>query len=242
MESITNSWIADQLNFLWDKCPFRPENQPFFINPEHFYALPNCKDKVKFLMKRYQIPFEGIMIYEHSGLKEPGKVVLGKEFDTENLNLQPGQTIGSIEKDGTFSILDLTESNHPIIIKINQPLRIKDIRLSMFLNIDFINPKESMGAIIAHEVSHLYLYFKGLQEFDSSSELDKTSECLTDITAFIIGLGPLMLNGCGIRKRVIQKPGQIVTEETRLGYLSLEQMKFAQEQVLSQIRKFSIQH
>lgn len=236
MSNISNSWIMDQINILWKKCPFKPKGQPFLLDPDHFYNIPTCKDKVIFLMKRYNLPFDEIEIYMHAGLKQPGRVELQRVFDTDNLDLQPEQKIMSLKNDGTFTVLDQSDPHSPKFIRVNEFLPLKSIRLSMFLNQDFIVSKEVMGAIIAHEVSHLYLYFNGLQEFDSSSELiDTLAEYFTDITAFVIGLGDIMLNGCRIRRKTIRQPNRVIIEESKLGYLSPEQMRFVQEQVLGLI-------
>jgi len=236
MPNITNSWIMDQIDMLWGRCPFKPKGQPFLLDPDYFCDIPTYRDEVMFLMKRYNLPFEEIEIYMQAGLEQAGRVELQRVFDTGNLGLQPGQKIMSLKNDGTFTVLDLSDPHSPKLIKVDESLPLKSIRLSMFLNQDFIVPKEVMGAIIAHEVSHLYLYFNGLQEFDSSSELkDPVVEYLTDITAFVIGLGILMLNGCGIKRRTVRQPNRVITEETRLGYLSLEQMRFVQEQILARI-------
>jgi hypothetical protein len=118
-------------------------------------------------------------------------------------------------------------------MNISTPLPLKRINISLYLNQDFIGSKEDMSAIIAHEISHLYLHFSGIQTLDSK---DQFSEYVTDIAAFIIGLGSLMINGCGIRKKIIKKRNEIITTESRLGYLTIEQMRFVQEQVLSYIQ------
>jgi len=236
MPSITDSWIRDQIDMLWERCPFKPKGLPFLVNPKYFYDIPTYKDKIIFLMKRFSLPFEEVQLYMHADLERPGKVVLNRVFDIENIMLKPAQKIMSLNDDGTYAIFDMSDPLNPHIITVNESLPIKHIRLSMFLNKDFITSKEAMGAIMAHEVSHLYLYFNGLQEFNSSSELrNPLMEYLTDITAFVIGLGNLMLNGCVINKRTIHHRDRVITEEIRLGYLSPEQMKLAHEEVLARI-------
>ena len=236
MPNITNSWIMDQIEMLWEKCPFKPKKQPFILDPDYFYEIPTYRDKIMFLMKRYNLPFEEIGVYIRANLKEPGRVQLQRVFNTDSVCLQPGQTIVSLKTNGTFAVLDQSDSHSPKIIKVNKSLPTRSTRLSVFLNQDFMDSKEVMGAIIAHEISHLYLYFNGLQKFDSSSELKgPVNEYVTDITAFVIGLGILMLNGCEIKRRTIHQPNQVITEETRLGYLSPDQMRFVQEQILARI-------
>ncbi len=107
----------------------------------------------------------------------------------------------------------------------------------MFLNQDFMDSKEIMGAIIAHEVSHLYLYFNGVQQFESSGEIKTLEdEYITDINTFVIGLGILMLKGCEVKRRIRTGPSQVGTLETRIGYLSPEEMRFVQRQVLDRIK------
>jgi len=183
-------------------------------------------------MKRYGLPFEEISIHIDANLQQPGRVELQKVFDTDNVDLQSSQQIISIDEE-TFTILDLNNPDINKIINVHESLPVKSITISVVLSNDFIGSKEIMGAIIAHEISHLYLYFNGLQKFNSTNEMKDLDECFTDITAFAIGLGIIMLNGCGTKKRVIHKANQVITETTRLGYLSPAQMKFTQEHILA---------
>ena len=150
MPNITNSWIIDQIDMLWEKCHFKPKGQPFLLDFNYFYDTPTCKEKVIFLMKRYNLPFEEIKIYIHAGLEQAGRVELQRVFDTEKLDLQPGQKIMSLENDGTFTVLDLKNPDIPKLIKVNKSLPLKSISFSMFLNQDFIASGEVMDSIISH--------------------------------------------------------------------------------------------
>jgi len=237
--SVPNThWMAEQIDMLLEKCPFKPKNnESFILSIQTFKCIPTYKEKVAFLLRRYSIPYEEVEIYMHSESKKPpGRVEIHKIYDTDNLSLRDGQTMASINSNGSYAILDIKNSDNPQIIKVINPLPIKKIRLSVFLNQEFIWSKEVMCAIIAHEVSHLYLYFKGVQNFESSDEIkERQNEYLTDITTFVIGLGELMLNGCKAQK-ITQKDSEIIREDITLGYLSQEQMSFVQNKVLSLLK------
>jgi len=194
-QKISNEWIAKQIDRLWDRIPYKPNKQSFMIDPIVFYNILDCKDRVRFLIKRFSLPIEEIKIYLHADLKGAGKVELRRVFDTKN---------------------------------------IKQNDISIYLNQDYINYKEEMGCIIAHEISHLYLHFSGIQKLKSKEDI--FTEYITDIAAFIIGLGVLMINGSGVRKRIIKKGNEIIMIEQRLGYLTTEQMRFVQEQVLNYLQ------
>ena len=215
---LTREWISSWVKILWEKCPFISGNQPFLLNPNHFYGIPNNKDKVIFLMKRYGLPFKNLKIYMHSGLEVPGKVVLSRSYKTEGLKLKHGQKVIH-NSDGTYSIADLSDLQNPKITNHTERLPIQNIKLTMFLNADYSYSRELMSAIIAHEVSHLYLHHNGIQQFKSSSTTNLAGEYLTDINASVIGLGRIMLNGCKTKKEVIHRNNRTVTMDTRVGYL-----------------------
>lgn len=233
---IDDSWISEQIGILLNKCPFIPNNQPFLLNPETLYSISSPKDQAVFLMKRYGLPFDEMPMYLHGGLEQPGRVELVKEYETSSLQLRSGQLIGSIKDDGTYSVFDTTDKLNPKILVINNPLPVKRITLKLFLNQDYMASKESMAAIIAHEISHVYLYFKGVQKFNSSAEVtNKIDEYITDINAFVIGLGNIMLTGCGEKKRTFRRGDNVIEESSKLGYLSYKQMDLAQKEIMSRI-------
>jgi len=54
----------------------------------------------------------------------------------------------------------------------------------------YVGKKYSTGAILAHEMTHAFLAYRGITLEDT-----KENEVLTDITTIFIGLGKLLLNG-----------------------------------------------
>jgi hypothetical protein len=233
---IDDSWICEQIDILLNKCPFIPNNQPFLLNPDTLYGISNPKDQAIFLMERYGLPFDEIPVYLHSGLEQPGRVEIVREYETSSLQLDKNQSVMQIKDDGTYSVFDKTDVLNPKILIINNPLSVRRIKISLFLNQDYIAPRESMAAIIAHEISHVYLYFKGLQKFKSSSEYsNKNDEYVTDINALVIGLGNIMLNGCGEKKKTFRRGNNIIEGKSKLGYLSYKQMELVQSEILSRV-------
>jgi hypothetical protein len=75
-----------------------------------------------------------------------------------------------------------------------------------------------IGAVLAHEMSHQWLFLNGISYDD-----EDMNEKLTDLTAFAIGLGKLMLNG--ISKEASGLQGLAL----KLGYLEPELMLYAYE-------------
>ncbi len=235
---ITNEWIKSQVETLWNQIPFKfKEESDFFVDVDSFNNISTYKDKIVFLMRRYNLPYENVNIYMHSGLDKPGFVQLQKHFDTEKVELTPGQQIISIQNDGTYLISDYNNPTGPIVIKVNNPPSLISQSISIFLNQDFLYSKEIMGAIIAHEISHVYLYFNRLQQFNSSNEINNDEEELrTDITAFAIGLGALMLRGCKPDIRTYHRSDKIIKTSTKIGYLPIEQMNFVHNLIVAKIK------
>ena len=189
--SLDDAWVREQLNQLWDQCRFKPDGAPFLLAPDPFYDIPIYRDKVRFLIRRHNVPLEDMPVYMQAGLKdrEAGRVECVR-----------------------------------VVYGDNGPVFSEKGSLSMFLNQSIITSEEVMGGIIAHEFSHVYLHCRDLQKFDSTSRLSLQDEYRTDITAFAIGLGSLVLNA-----QKALKFGR------KLGYLSPGQMELVHKEVLARI-------
>ena len=80
----------------------------------------------------------------------------------------------------------------------------------------------AIGSIIAHEMSHTYLFSKGIL-LDDQME----NEMFTDLGAVFIGLGKLLLNG------LVVYVSQATSEGHVLGYLSPDLMAYSYKAVNS---------
>jgi hypothetical protein len=93
--------------------------------------------------------------------------------------------------------------------------QLRVIRIPFF----YVGKRYALGSIIAHEMSHAFLFHRGL----ILNELNE-NEMFTDLTAVFVGLGKLMLNG-----KIILSGDSISYEE--LGYLKLEHLLYSYKNV-----------
>jgi hypothetical protein len=84
----------------------------------------------------------------------------------------------------------------------------------------YVGKKYAVGRILAHEMSHAFLYSKGILLEDP-----KENEMFTDLITVFIGLGKLLLNGLVIATDEHQ------SEKYVLGYLSPELIVYCYERV-----------
>jgi hypothetical protein len=211
---------------LLERCPFLPSNELFQVNPSTFDSLPVIADRVRYLIRRFNLPFEQIAVQVHSDMAEPGKVIHTTKFDTRQIKLPQGHDLVSVEQDGTYIIRDKFHSGGPKKITVKERLPTLTA-VAMHLNQNFLH-KGQMGAIIAHETAHLYLHAHGIQTLNTyhSVEMERT----TDVAAFVIGLGDLYLRGGSRSGHYRERP---VTQ--MLGYLSPDDMRFVNDYVLGRI-------
>ena len=94
-------------------------------------------------------------------------------------------------------------------IRLSSPTR--HIQIPFF----FVGKKYPLGAIIAHEMTHAFLYSKEIFLSDPNE-----NEMLTDLATIFIGLGKLLLNG--LKYRVNEYSGM----EYSVGYLSPELISY----------------
>ncbi len=222
---LSNPWINEQIKNLWVILERNGESKIRIFEPDkEFYKL-SLTDQLEILLKRYGIPFNGISFQMRGDLGEPGRVELNRDFDVSGVSLKPGQSIASISKDGTFYILDMTNK---LLEKAEKPLTIKKTEICFFISQDFLGCPSEIGSIFAHEIAHLYRHFKNIQRLDD--EKNELEEYLTDITAFVIGLGKLMLKGCQTQRRINTPTRRGIIHQT-LGYLKPDQMRFVQKQI-----------
>ena len=80
--------------------------------------------------------------------------------------------------------------------------------------------KYAVGYIIAHEMTHAFLFSKGISLNDS-----KENEVFTDLTAIFIGLGKFLMNGVIVTNEKCDNEGLI------LGYLSPELITYCYNSV-----------
>jgi len=93
---------------------------------------------------------------------------------------------------------------------------IYSIRLPFF----YVGKKYALGAILAHEMTHAFLFSRGIL-LDDPHE----NEMLTDLAAVFIGLGKLLING------LISMTNERSKEMSTLGYLSPELIAYCYRKV-----------
>lgn len=212
--SVTDEWIADAARSLYVHHRFIPDGEPFLLDPAVFDSLAGYKEQVLFLIKRHHLPYLDLDVYMHADLAYAGLAQYPVAFDVSEL--EAGKTLLTVDRDGTYSTLDLSNPTEPIFqaqrTRIGQTSR----RAVIFLNQAYIGQREILGATIAHEVAHLYLYHRGVHA-PTLGVRDPTLEFETDIAMFVMGLGLLALRA---------GPGGS-------GYLSHRQALLAHEHVLA---------
>jgi hypothetical protein len=100
------------------------------------------------------------------------------------------------------------------------------------------DPELLLGAL-AHEVAHAYRRDRGLEVIDRETE-----ERLTDLTAVVLGFGPLVVNAAYIHRSTVEQSGGWVSQEvtlTRAGYLPAEELAFLLA-VVVRVRDLSKEH
>lgn len=106
---------------------------------------------------------------------------------------------------------------------------------------DLIETPNSILAVLAHEISHKFLYIHNIKPPEGKLwEIE--NEILTDITSFYIGLGKLILNGCeSTANTFIQKDNGVSSgvRYSKIGYLSIDKYAFIYN-VICFIRKIPI--
>lgn len=95
----------------------------------------------------------------------------------------------------------------------------QDVFIEMSPNI--LQYSDVVAATLCHEICHKWLQVHGI-----SSCIKQDNEILTDITTVFLGFGKIMLNGCegGITR--FESDGSTRTENTKVGYLSRDQLAF----------------
>jgi hypothetical protein len=85
---------------------------------------------------------------------------------------------------------------------------LKAIQIPFF----YVGKKYTIGAILAHEITHAFLAYRGIILKNSNE-----NEMFTDLTTIYIGLGKLILNGCIARENQFNNSED---EFCMLGYLA----------------------
>jgi len=117
-------------------------------------------------------------------------------------------TINKLEKK-TGGRIELKRNKKEVFVKISE---------------DALKFEDAVLAILAHEITHEYLYINNIS-FSNKYE----NEILTDIAAMFLGFGKLMLNGSeneDIWKNYYFGGNTTITDKLRIGYLSRNKIAF----------------
>jgi hypothetical protein len=95
---------------------------------------------------------------------------------------------------------------------------IYNIRIPFF----YVGKKHALGAILAHEMAHAFLFSRSIS-LDDPNE----NELFTDLAAVFIGLGKLFING------LISMTNEYSRETSTFGYLSPELIAYCYRRVIA---------
>ena len=87
------------------------------------------------------------------------------------------------------------------------------------LRSDLRNSRDEINAILAHEITHIFLYRAGIQ-----LEPTFTNEVLTDTTALFLGCGAAILNAASVKTRTVGN--EFISNARKLGYLSVDEFGY----------------
>ena len=132
-----------------------------------------------------------------------GKLESGKENDLESVTEAIARHIGIVPSPSStydWGIkMDLEVAGQFTLTSSS-----RSIRIPFF----YVGKKYPLGAILAHEMTHAFLVYRGVILGDRDE-----NEIFTDVTAIFIGLGKLLLNG------IFVESGEYEGQVYSLGYL-----------------------
>ncbi len=216
--NLSDEWICNQIEHLMRECPFNSDER-FILDPNTFDKIGDHKDKIHYLIKRFQLPYEDLDIYMHGNLKH-GKPVSGLAVYPGRYNMKyVNDNEQMLSTDGDKTITWSGDLKNPVITikshEILEPLKSKAV---IYLNQEYSQDRKFMSATIVHEVAHLYLYFHKVHTLNTSESM--IMEYQTDLATFIMGLGMIMLRSAKINDS---------------GYLSYRQMQLAQYLIMKKM-------
>ena len=104
------------------------------------------------------------------------------------------------------------------------------------LNIQNDMTMDTVISVLAHECTHYLLLSSNIQIKDT-----KQNECLTDVTAIIVGFGKYMVEGYKISNKVVyDEINHRSIKKNRVGYLSYKDIEFVLKYIKKLKRKFVI--
>lgn len=87
------------------------------------------------------------------------------------------------------------------------------------LKSDLRNSRDEINAILAHEITHIFLFRAGIQ-----LEPTFTNEVLTDTTALFLGCGTAIINAASVKTRTVGN--EYISNARKLGYLSVDEFGY----------------
>jgi len=175
-------------------------------------SIEECIRKVTFLEKslgmktQYQI-LDPFPLYSKDiiGIQNAGKIIANFIGLSDYIFVI---SINKLEKD-TGGHIDLEYGKKQVFIEISE---------------EILKFKDAILAILAHEITHEYLYINNIS-FSNKYE----NEILTDITAIFLGFGKLILNGSeneDIWKNYYFGGSTTITDKLGIGYLDRSKVAF----------------
>jgi hypothetical protein len=145
----------------------------------------------------------------HQFLLEPTELIYGKLESGDESDLQ--SVVTSMARHIGITSIPTARYDWGLMMEPEVAGQIKNAIYLPYIQIPFfyVGKKYALGSILAHEVTHSFLYSGGV-----SLEDPKENELLTDLTAVFVGLGKLMLNGYS-------------DERGGLGYLSADLIAYS---------------
>ena len=188
-----DDWLLNEVETLYRTCRFDSKTDAFTLTPEVFDSIGDYRAQVAFLAKRHGLAKTDITVYMHGQLKRGSRRCAGLAqypFCFETSDLRAEERLLSVNSDGTYSVIDSTDTERPTIRLTRTPISLSPRAAAVFIDQAFINRRAGLAGIIAHEVAHLYLYDRGVHK-PTVSDLPLVDEYRTDIAMFVMGLGLL---------------------------------------------------
>jgi len=144
-----------------------------------------------------------------------GKLESGKENDLESVTEAIARHIGIVPSPSpTYDWgikMDLEVAGQFTLTSSS-----RTIKIPFF----YVGKKYPLGAILAHEMTHAFLFYRGIILVDPDE-----NEIFTDVATIFIGLGKLLLNG------IVVEPGEYESQVYSLGYLPHQLVSYCYRRV-----------
>jgi len=204
-KKLDDKWIEEKLHFLYARIGLFRINKPFLFEPSpQFYKLC-CRNKDK-LQEAVNL------LADHLELKIYPQVKLDRLLDQPHV-----KDTMYVNPDGQ------ADSNQPENAKLSGYYDNYEIRVSPTIG----KYSDIMGALLAHEITHYFMFRKGINLKDHME-----NERFTDVSAVFLGLGKLMLNRRDQMVKTEEDLSGTTTITTKFGYVYSDTLLRAYQKII----------